>query len=190
MYAGVEGPTKLKARQRENLLTLNWFGVSSACINRQPFLSGGSSCPRTLYMSRGLYWLAMSRYESFLVKHVSAISTVESSLRSLTWFLPGRFKDAELASEACKLKLTVHLQFSFQSSIRFFECAEHVSRRSSRKIRAFRPEVPPFNTFFSSHTLYNCLVRKGPSLQMGGSRSATPSLHRACPRDGPSAESI
>lgn len=32
--------------------------------------------------------------------NVSTISTLESSLRSVTWFLPGRFKDAELASEA------------------------------------------------------------------------------------------
>ncbi|KAH8100683.1 peroxisomal membrane protein PEX16 [Cristinia sonorae] len=40
------------------------------------------------------------QYESFLVNNVSAISSLESSLRSITWILPGRFKDAELASEA------------------------------------------------------------------------------------------
>jgi peroxin-16 len=40
------------------------------------------------------------RYEAFLINNVSTISTLESSLRSITWFLPGRFKDAELASEA------------------------------------------------------------------------------------------
>jgi peroxin-16 len=43
---------------------------------------------------------SIARYESFLLNNVSTISTLESSLRSLTWFLPGRFKDAELASEA------------------------------------------------------------------------------------------
>ncbi|TFK77135.1 peroxisome membrane protein [Pluteus cervinus] len=42
----------------------------------------------------------MAGYEAFLVKNVSTISSIESTLRSLTWFLPGRFKDAELASEA------------------------------------------------------------------------------------------
>ncbi|THH34101.1 hypothetical protein EUX98_g121 [Antrodiella citrinella] len=42
----------------------------------------------------------LAHYESFLVNNVSAISTLESSLRSITWILPGRFKDAELASEA------------------------------------------------------------------------------------------
>ncbi|CAA7265837.1 unnamed protein product [Cyclocybe aegerita] len=41
-----------------------------------------------------------AKYESFLINNVSTISTLESSLRSITWFLPGRFKDAELASEA------------------------------------------------------------------------------------------
>jgi len=41
----------------------------------------------------------LAKYEDFLVKNVSTISTLESSLRSVTWFLPGRFKDADLASE-------------------------------------------------------------------------------------------
>ena len=43
---------------------------------------------------------ALDKYEAFLSSNVSTISTLESSLRSLTWFLPGRFKDAELVSEA------------------------------------------------------------------------------------------
>lgn len=38
----------------------------------------------------------LARYESFLISNASTISTIESSLRSLTWFLPGRFRDAEL----------------------------------------------------------------------------------------------
>ncbi|KAJ6621703.1 peroxisomal membrane protein PEX16 [Mycena sp. CBHHK59/15] len=46
-------------------------------------------------------------YESFLLQNVSAMSTLESSLRSLTWFLPGRFKDAELASEALAASLNL-----------------------------------------------------------------------------------
>ncbi|KAF9237324.1 peroxisomal membrane protein PEX16 [Melanogaster broomeanus] len=50
---------------------------------------------------------ALAKYESFLVNNVSTISTLESSLRSVTWFLPGRFKDAELASEALSALLNV-----------------------------------------------------------------------------------
>ncbi|KAJ8514706.1 hypothetical protein ONZ45_g7781 [Pleurotus djamor] len=50
---------------------------------------------------------SVAHYESFLINNVSTISTLESSLRSLTWFLPGRFKDAELASEALSTLLNV-----------------------------------------------------------------------------------
>ncbi|PFH54439.1 hypothetical protein AMATHDRAFT_134433 [Amanita thiersii Skay4041] len=50
---------------------------------------------------------SLARYEAFLIKNVSAISSLESSLRSITWFLPGRFKDAELASEALSALLNV-----------------------------------------------------------------------------------
>ncbi|EIW64597.1 peroxisome membrane protein [Trametes versicolor FP-101664 SS1] len=50
---------------------------------------------------------ALAQYESFLVAHVSTISSLESSLRSITWILPGRFKDAELASEALSALLNV-----------------------------------------------------------------------------------
>ena len=38
-------------------------------------------------------------YESFLLQHVSQVTALESSLRSMTYILPGRFKDAELAGE-------------------------------------------------------------------------------------------
>lgn len=38
--------------------------------------------------------------ENFLLQNASQISAIESTSRSLTYFLPGRFKDAELAGEA------------------------------------------------------------------------------------------
>ncbi|KAF9270121.1 peroxisomal membrane protein PEX16 [Marasmius fiardii PR-910] len=50
---------------------------------------------------------SIAQYESFLLKNVSTISTLESSLRSLSWILPGRFKDAELASEALSASLNM-----------------------------------------------------------------------------------
>ncbi|KAG5647953.1 hypothetical protein DXG03_006987 [Asterophora parasitica] len=50
---------------------------------------------------------SIARYEAFLINNVSTISSLESSLRSITWFLPGRFKDAELASEALSTSLNV-----------------------------------------------------------------------------------
>lgn len=39
-------------------------------------------------------------YESILLSNASQITAVESSLRSITYFLPGRFPDSELAGEA------------------------------------------------------------------------------------------
>jgi peroxin-16 len=51
----------------------------------------------------------LAHYESFLVNNVSTISTVESTLRSITWILPGRFKDAELASESCKYSIKLYI---------------------------------------------------------------------------------
>lgn len=42
----------------------------------------------------------LARYEAILIGNASTIATIESSLRSVAWILPGRFKDAELASEA------------------------------------------------------------------------------------------
>ncbi|PWN30355.1 peroxisome membrane protein [Jaminaea rosea] len=44
--------------------------------------------------------MVIKAYELFLLSNASQITAVESSLRSLTYFLPGRFKDAELAGEA------------------------------------------------------------------------------------------
>jgi peroxin-16 len=47
-----------------------------------------------------------ARYEHFLMTNSSTIGTIESSIRSLTWFLPGRFKDAEIVSEARKFSFS------------------------------------------------------------------------------------
>ncbi|KAG9314328.1 peroxisomal membrane protein PEX16 [Chiua virens] len=50
---------------------------------------------------------ALAQYDNFVVKNVSTISTLESSLRSMTWFLPGRFKDADLVSETLSAILNI-----------------------------------------------------------------------------------
>ncbi|KNE54579.1 hypothetical protein AMAG_00546 [Allomyces macrogynus ATCC 38327] len=41
----------------------------------------------------------LSVYREFLLQNAAQISSVESALRSLSYFLPGRFEDADLASE-------------------------------------------------------------------------------------------
>jgi len=51
--------------------------------------------------------MSLARYESFLINNASTINTIESTIRSITWFLPGRFKDAELASESLTASLNL-----------------------------------------------------------------------------------
>jgi hypothetical protein len=79
-----------------------------------------------------------SGYESFLLNNVSAMSTLESSLRSLTWFLPGRFKDAELASEARQFTCSHFFgQPDFFGSSRSLpQSRQHVPRYITRKGRS------------------------------------------------------
>jgi hypothetical protein len=38
-------------------------------------------------------------YERLLLGNVESVRSVESGLRNLTWLLPGRFEDSEIASE-------------------------------------------------------------------------------------------
>lgn len=48
-------------------------------------------------------WLAL--YSDFIIKNASAVSQIESALRSLTYIIPGRFRESELASESRWLPL-------------------------------------------------------------------------------------
>ena len=41
------------------------------------------------------------KYEDFIVQNASSIGQIENALRSLTYIVPGRFRDAEIASESC-----------------------------------------------------------------------------------------
>jgi peroxin-16 len=41
-------------------------------------------------------------YENLLLKNVTTVHSIEGGLRNLTWLLPGRFADAEVASEGCE----------------------------------------------------------------------------------------
>ncbi|KZW02578.1 peroxisome membrane protein [Exidia glandulosa HHB12029] len=81
----------------------------------------------------------LARYESFLISNASTISTIESSLRSLTWFLPGRFKDAELASET--LTATMNLLNLYHDTL--------LARRLAQLGPKHKPVLPP-----SLHTRY------------------------------------
>ncbi|KAI4134215.1 MAG: hypothetical protein LQ347_001726 [Umbilicaria vellea] len=40
-------------------------------------------------------------YEDFVTRNASSVSQIESALRSLTYVIPGRFRESEIASESC-----------------------------------------------------------------------------------------
>ncbi|KAF2633237.1 peroxisomal membrane protein pex16 [Macroventuria anomochaeta] len=52
----------------------------------------------TAVLSQPTKWLGM--YSDFITKNSSAVSQIESALRSLTYIIPGRFRESEIASES------------------------------------------------------------------------------------------
>ncbi|KAF9975008.1 Peroxisomal membrane protein pex16 [Actinomortierella ambigua] len=79
----------------------------------------------------------LKQYESFIFKNASQISSIESTLRSLTYILPGRFDDADLASEA--IFATLNLLGIYHDTI----LAKHVARLPA----AHRPAPSPLNRY-------------------------------------------
>jgi len=45
-------------------------------------------------------WNPATAYKKFLLHNGARVASIESTLRTLTWFLPGQFQDADFASEA------------------------------------------------------------------------------------------
>ncbi|KAF2993186.1 Peroxisomal membrane protein pex16 [Curvularia kusanoi] len=52
----------------------------------------------TEVLSQPTKWLGM--YSEFITKNSSAVSQIESALRSLTYIIPGRYRESEIASES------------------------------------------------------------------------------------------
>ncbi|TVY83137.1 Peroxisomal membrane protein PEX16 [Lachnellula suecica] len=63
-------------------------------------ITSSTTTPRLLPAALALppKWLNM--YSDFITKNQSSVTQIESALRSLTYIIPGRFRDAELASES------------------------------------------------------------------------------------------
>ncbi|KAF9194741.1 Peroxisomal membrane protein pex16 [Haplosporangium sp. Z 767] len=79
----------------------------------------------------------LKKYESFIFKNASQISSIESTLRSLTYILPGRFDDAELASEA--LFSTLNLLGIYHDTI--------LTRHVASLPASHRPTPSPLNRY-------------------------------------------
>ncbi|EAA62294.1 hypothetical protein AN5113.2 [Aspergillus nidulans FGSC A4] len=70
-------------------------------------------------------WLPL--YEDFLTKNASSVGQVESALRSLTYIIPGRYRDSEIPSECVALTL---------QTIQYTELLwEMLARRRGEKVR-------------------------------------------------------
>ncbi|CDS00535.1 related to Peroxisomal membrane protein PEX16 [Sporisorium scitamineum] len=86
------------------------------------------------------------QYDEFLLNNASQITAVESSLRSITYFLPGRFKDAELAGEAIYASLNLLGLYHDSILARAFEKQNpHAANTSNDAISAIADKrtLPP-----------------------------------------------
>ncbi|KAF2146104.1 uncharacterized protein K452DRAFT_315358 [Aplosporella prunicola CBS 121167] len=98
-----------------------------SCKQTPGKLSGAVSLPPK--------WLAM--YEEFITKNASAVSQVESALRSLTYIIPGRFRDTEVASES--IHSGVQLLSVYHDSL--------LAKAAARLPAAQRPHPTPHNRY-------------------------------------------
>jgi peroxin-16 len=58
----------------------------------------------------------LKAYDRLLLDNLSAVQTVESGIRNITWLLPGRFADAEVASEGREWATTTGLRSNTESA--------------------------------------------------------------------------
>ena len=93
----------------------------------------------------------LKRYDSFLLNNASQITAVESSLRSITYFLPGRFKDAELAGEAIYSGL--NLLGLYHDGI-LLRALKHQNDASSTSAAAASSSASPSTLTLSEHARY------------------------------------
>ncbi|EGO04388.1 hypothetical protein SERLA73DRAFT_173759 [Serpula lacrymans var. lacrymans S7.3] len=98
--------------------------------------------------------LTMAKYESILLDHVSKFHTLESSLRSLTWLLPGKFKDAELASEV--LSASLNVMGMYQDILLENIVPSNASRKSIPRVPAHTRYT---QTWLASDSVYKWVAR-------------------------------
>lgn len=73
----------------------------------------------------------LAKYRAFILNNSSSVSQIESALRSLTYLIPGRFRDAEIASES--LHSGIQLLSMYHDSVLF---------RAASKLPGM-PKAPP-----------------------------------------------
>lgn len=116
----------LSSRTRPGAATMSAQSVSRATPN-QP--KKRTTNPITAVLSLPPRWL--HAYSDFITKNAHQVSQIESALRSLTYIIPGRFRDAEIASET--LHSGVQLLSLYHDSVLL---------RASSRGSALTPRIP------------------------------------------------
>ncbi|RDA90318.1 hypothetical protein CP533_0391 [Ophiocordyceps camponoti-saundersi (nom. inval.)] len=112
--------------EKKDMSTEHYDGLAQAAPCR-PALGRPLSLPQR--------WLAL--YDDFISKNAGQVSQIESALRSLTYVIPGRFRDAEIASE------------SIHSAVQLLSVYHDHLLRRARCSAVGRPPPPP-----SAHARY------------------------------------
>ncbi|MCJ1485557.1 Peroxisomal membrane protein pex16 [Schaereria dolodes] len=108
-----------------------------------------SSIPETISLPPR--WLSTSMYEDFVTKNASSVSQIESALRSLTYIIPGRFRESELASES--LHSTIQLLSLYHDSL--------LARAIARLPSSFpHPHPTPHNRYTKFWTAKSQLYKR------------------------------
>ncbi|ODQ68533.1 peroxisomal membrane protein PEX16 [Nadsonia fulvescens var. elongata DSM 6958] len=108
-------------------------------INSSDVAEGSTSAP------------ALNFYESFLLKNANQIGSIESAINSLSYILPGRFKDVEIASES--LCSGLHILSLYHDSI-----LVKTTAKLAQRDRTIRPSL------HNKYTGYFTISKKNPSL--------------------------
>ncbi|PSK57871.1 Peroxisomal membrane protein PEX16 [Elsinoe australis] len=89
-------------------------------------------------------------YEEFIVSNASSIGSIESALRSLTYIIPGRFRDAEIASES--LHSGVQLLSLYHDTL--------LARAVARLPKAQQPHPSPHSRYTRYWTKHSSAYRR------------------------------
>ncbi|WWD18976.1 hypothetical protein CI109_103433 [Kwoniella shandongensis] len=114
----------------------------------------------------------LSAYHSLLLSNLSTVQTIESALSNVTWLLPGRFEDAEVASEG--LYALLSLVSSYHDTI----LSHHLSPSLSLPPHPFTPRLSsPSSSSESSPSNFPPLAATQPTLNRTQPLLPPPSDH-------------
>ncbi|KAI5293181.1 Peroxisomal membrane protein pex16 [Ascosphaera acerosa] len=114
---------------------------SAAMQERPQQAASAGAAATTLSASATSPQKLVALYEDFITSNSSSVSQVESALRSLTYIIPGRFRESELATES--LHSFVHLLSMYHDSL--------VARAVSRLPSTIARPAPSLHDRYTKH---------------------------------------